>query len=550
MKCFKIIGSRRAVGIFLLMFIATSQSDGQGTVYSYFYRVYLRDKGTNTTSYQSSDILSARAITRRQKAGIPVPDLRDIPVNSDYLGQIKSLGFVLHCTSKWMNTALFKTQVAADVNTLLNLPFVSSVRIVKFPSAKSKFLSKLDFEIDQTGQFPFDRPITMLNGSTLHNSGFNGNTILIAVLDGGFAAVDGIESLSGLRSRNGIITTRDFVNNTGNVYNASAHGTAVMSIMAGEIPGFLAGTATGSDYMLLKTEDVRSEFPCEEDYWAAGAEYADSAGADIISSSLGYYSFDDASLDYKHSDLDGNTAFVTKAADIAASKGILVVNSAGNERDNFWGRIIFPSDGDSVAAIGAVDEHRLISYFSSAGPATDGRIKPDNAAMGVSTPLQLAIGVVTRGNGTSFSCPVISGMAACLMQAVPQALGQDIIDALHLSSDRSNFPDTLYGYGIPDMAVSLQILQSKFVTTPNEEMVAVPNPTKGSFELVFRQAPGRITLEIYSVSGKLIFWNRYPDFAGRSLHINALQHHEQGVYILRVRAEGRTLAGKVIKLKE
>ena len=310
-------------------------------------------------SIQLSDLLSPRAITRRQKAGIQVPDFRDIPVEQDYLNQISLLGLKLHSTSKWMNTALFKSQSAFDINILLNLPFVSDVKIVKTPGKKSRFNNKLDFQVTQSDFPPFDRPITMINGLRMHDSGYDGKNILIAILDGGFINADEISSLSDLRTRNGIKKTYDFVKNNRSVIIPATHGTAVLSVLAGNIPGQIEGTAPGADYLLLKTEDVESEFPCEEDFWAAGAEFADSSGADIISSSLGYFNFDDPSLNYKYSDLDGNTAFVTRAADIAASKGILVVNSAGNERNKVWKRIIFPSDGDSVLAVGAVDGIRL-----------------------------------------------------------------------------------------------------------------------------------------------------------------------------------------------
>ena len=365
MKAFYLSHRRRVIfTITHLLFSATYYLHGQGTTYSYYYRVYLKDKGENIISnFTPSDLLSSKAIDRRQKAGITVLDFRDLPVWSGYLNKISLAGFKLHCTSKWMNTALFKTQSKEDINILLDLPFVSDVKIVKIPGTKSSFSDKLYFQTEQTGFPPFDRPVTMVNGSLLQNSGFDGKNILIAVLDGGFMNADKITSLNALRSRTGIKSTHDFVNNSNFVFDASTHGTAVLSILAGKIPDLIVGTAPGAEYLLLKTEDVRSEFPCEEDFWAAGAEFADSSGADIISSSLGYFNFDDPTLNYKYSDLDGNTAFITRVADIAASKGILVVNSAGNERNGNWKRIIFPSDGDSVLAAGAVDGNNNISVF-------------------------------------------------------------------------------------------------------------------------------------------------------------------------------------------
>jgi serine protease AprX len=534
----------------LLILASTLWVHGQGTTYSYFYRVYLKDKGGNIPgNFTLSALLSSRSIERRQKTGISLPDITDLPVWTDYLDQITSKGFTLHCTSKWLNTALFKTQTRADINILLSLPFVSDVKIVKIPGTKGNFNDKLDFTIEQS-VIPFDRPITMVNGGTLHNQGFDGTNVLIAILDGGFTNADKISSLSDLRNRGGIKSTYDFINKNNSVFNANIHGCAVLSILAGNIPDQIAGSAPGADYLLLKTEDVFSEFPCEEDFWAAGAEFADSAGADVISSSLGYFNFDDPTLNYKYSDLDGKTAFVTRAADMAVSKGIVVVNSAGNERDGVWKRIIFPADGINVEAAGAVDGNNNISTFSSAGPSADGRVKPDNAAMGVAVPIQVDTGPVVLGSGTSFSCPVLSGMAACLLQALPAAVNTDIVQVFHSSADRYAHPDSLYGYGIPDMGKALALLQDKYLKIPDEDVSVYPNPTTGNIEVIFRQAPGTLTIEIVTLTGKLIFKQIFPEFAGRILKINELQTREQGMYFVRLTTEKGKTVHKIIKIRK
>jgi serine protease AprX len=350
------ISLRVSVVILMLLFSSIDFLYGQDQVYLYYYRVYLKDKGeVISDKYSATDLLSSKAINRRIKAGIMVPDFRDLPVNKNYLNKISQSGLKLHTTSKWMNTALFKSQSEFDIRTLFSLPFVRDVRIVKTPVRSKGWNDKLGFNIQMSDAIPFDRPLTMIHGSSMHYSGYDGENILIAVLDGGYLNADIISSLKDLRTRKGIKRTYDFVTNSESVYNSSAHGTAVLSVLAGSITGQIEGTAPGADYLLFKTEDIESEFPCEEDFWAAGAEFADSIGADIISSSLGYYNFDDPTLNYKNSDLDGNTSFITKVADIAASKGILVVNSAGNERNKDWKKIIFPADGDSVLATGAVD---------------------------------------------------------------------------------------------------------------------------------------------------------------------------------------------------
>ena len=553
MKAFNPLINRRVSYLFTILLLSLSYSAyGQSPVYSYFYRVYLRDKGDITAAkFSATDLLSPRAIDHRQKAGIQAPDFRDYPVNRDYINKISLSGLKLHTTSKWMNTALFKSQAAFEIKMLLDLPFVRDVKVVKTPGNKNKNKNsdKLDFQTVQTDLPQFDRPITMINGYPMHNSGYNGKNILIAILDGGFLYSDQITSLDGLRSRKGIKKTRDFVKNNESVYNTSIHGTAVLSVLAGEIPGAIEGTAPGADYLLLKTEDVESEFPCEEDFWAAGAEYADSLGADIISSSLGYFNFDDPSLNYKYSDLNGNTAFVTRVAEIAASKGILVVNSAGNERNSVWKRIIFPADGDSVMAVGAVDGNNLISDFSSAGPSIDGRIKPDNVAMGVNVPVQISGSPVVRSSGTSFSCPIVSGMAACLLQAVPMALNTDIIKVLHSSADRYSFPDSLYGYGIPDIVLALAELQNQYVKNPGDGILVYPNPTRGDFEIILSDPPENFTIEIVSIAGKVIYRKDYAGYAGRTISITDFQHREQGLYLLKISDATRVRVLKIIKLK-
>jgi serine protease AprX len=542
---------RAAYTILLLLFISPSWNivQGQGAVYNYFYRVYFTDKGSyNINSFPSKALLSERAIARREKYGIAFPVFSDLPVFKDYLNQIKSMGFTLHCTSKWLNTGLFKTQNPADMNTLKTLPFVKEARLVKKPAAKSSYSNKLDITEATADPPPFDRPITMLNAYSLHNSGSDGTGILITILDGGFINADKLSSLTNLRARNGIKGTFDFVAHSGTVYSYHNHGTAVLTTLAGDIPFYLSGTAPGADFWLLRTEDVATEFPVEEDFWAAGAEFADSIGTDIISSSLGYFNFDDPTMNYKFSDMDGNTTFVTQAADKAASKGILVVNSAGNERTTAWQRIIAPSDGDSVLAAGAVDANNLIASFSSAGYSYDGRVKPDNCAQGVAVAVQTIENYISRASGTSFSCPVLSGMCACVLQTVPKATNKQIIDAFHAAGDRFANPDSLYGYGIPDMVKVINKLQDILVTKPENQSIAGPNPFTGDLEITFKEVPASLTIEIVSLSGKIVFRKNYTEYISRSLLIRDLQNSEPGIYFIRLITANGTFTHKVIKL--
>lgn len=521
----------------------------QEKTYDFYYRIYFKDKGANDISdFSAGDLLSEKTIKRRQKAGIPVPDFRDIPVYSGYTNQITSLGFKLHCTSRWMNTALFKTELMADISRLLNLPFVSQIKIVKNTNGKGSVSDKLSFKTVHEDQPPFDQPVIMLNGQTVHNSGLNGKGVLIAVLDGGFLNADNISSLNDLRNRKGIKGTFNFVENNKFVYGFHNHGTAVLSVLAGNIPESIEGTAQGADYWLFRTEDTSSEFPVEEDFWTAAAEFADSLGADIISSSLGYYSFDDPLLDYKYSDMDGNRTFITQAANIAASKGILVVNSAGNERNKTWIHIIAPSDGDTVLCVGAVDGYEAISLFSSAGPSYDRRIKPDVVSQGVSVPVQVQALTVDRSNGTSFSCPIISGMCACIMQSVPQASNFEIISALHSASDRFLRPDSLYGYGIPDIKKVINQLQDKYILKPGDESVVSPNPFTEELKIVFREIPEQLRCEIYDISGKLLVKKVYSDYISRTLILDYFRDFKKGIYFVRLVTPAGIYTHKVIKV--
>ena len=537
------------IAILLTLFFSTEFIYGQEVTYNFFYRISFKDKGTNDiNNYSAADLLSERAVERRAKANIPVPDFRDLPVYSGYIEQISASGLKFHSTSRWMNTALFKTETLKDISYLENLPFISDVKIVKNTGGKGAGADKLDFETIQDNFPPFDQPIVMLNGQSVHNSGFNGKGIIIAVLDGGFENAENITSLESLRNRKGIKGTFDFAGNQSNVYGYHTHGTAVLSVLAGNIPGYITGSARDADYWLLRTEDTESEYPVEEDFWITAAEFADSLGADIISSSLGYYNFDDPLLNYKYSDMDGNSAYVTRAADIAASKGILVVNSAGNERNKTWIRIIAPSDGDSVLAVGAVAWDRTISSFSSAGPSSDNRIKPDLVSQGVSVAVQTKTTVVERSSGTSFSCPVISGMCACILQAVPQATIYDIITSLCSASDRYHSPDSLYGYGIPDVVEAINKLQEKYVLQTDKGSVVSPNPFSEVLKITFSEIPENLSIGIFDITGKLLFKTSYSNYISRTLILDDMAHYSAGIYFIRLDTPGGSFTHKVIKI--
>jgi hypothetical protein len=515
----------------------------------YFYRVYFTDKNANTWDYTQEQLLSPAAINRREKYGIVAPDMYDLPVNEQYISAVIQRGLAFKCASKWMNTALFASTVPVDEDTLMQLPFISRVQMVKHPADPAKgAYNKYGTTVAGSDPEAFD-PRVPLNGNLLHLSGFTGRKVMIAVLDAGFYNADVIEALVPLHGRGGIVATHDFITGSGYVYSYHNHGTSVLSILAGQLPGIIAGTAPGADYLLLRTEDNTSEYPVEEDYWAAAAEYADSAGADIITSSLGYFTFDDPAMDYSFSDMDGNTTFIARAADRAASKGILVVSSAGNERNKEWIRIISPSDGDSVLCVGAIKPDLSISDFSSAGYSSDGQVKPDVVAPGTGIPIQFEQDLWYLGSGTSFSCPVISGLSASLMQAVPGASPAEIINALHESSDRFNNPDTLYGYGVPDFVEALRILEEQHIYRPEVIMTAGPNPFFDEINLWFREPAGSLSITITGTNGNMIRKWHYPVFAAHSIRLDGLEIPGQGVYVLKVVTDQGERVFRMVRLR-
>ncbi len=532
--------------ILLLLFTGllpvTAQPAYPGDDQLWFYRVWFSEKTNTVSDFAPEELLSPAAISRREKQGIPLLTETDIPVSREHITTLSSFGLSLRCTSKWLNTALFTTTEAKDPATWNEYYFIDSIQLVRRPSdpAKKNY-SKYGITAPGAGPDAYD-PRIPLNGHLLHQSGFTGRKITIAVLDAGFAGADTIESLTPLRQRGGIIATRNFVNGTDHVYDYHTHGTSVLSILAGSLPGIINGTAPGADYLLLRTEDDETEYPVEEDYWVAAAEYADSAGADIITSSLGYFTFDDPSLDYSFSDMDGNTPFITRGADIAVSKGMLVVNSAGNERNKEWVRIIAPSDGDSVLCIGALRQDLTISDFSSAGYSADGQVKPDVVAPGVGIPIQFEPELWHSGSGTSFSCPVISGLCASLMQAIPAASPAEIIDVLHRSSDRYASPDSLYGYGIPDFMKALTLLEEEHTFRPEVTMTAGPNPFTDQIMIWFNEPPEHLNVILTGASGVKVAESYFPVYIARSFRLEGLGNLAQGLYILKVTtAQGEKL---------
>ena len=433
------------------------------------YVVKFKDKKNSEFSIEKpSEFLSERAIVKRQKYNIPVTE-QDIPVNKVYTDSLKSLGLEIYAVSKWFNLAVVYTENEDIVKKMIALDFVNSSKEKKVKK-KSKSKNKeyitpdiKEFKIDSIDTLDYGtatNQVRMLNVNTLHNAGFLGQGIRIAVLDAGFYHTDTLPAFDSLYANKQILGIRDFVERDNDVYKDDSHGMQVLSTIGGNIPGKLIGTAPKAEFWLLRTEESASEYIVEEYYWISGAEFADSLGLDMIHTSLGYNNFDDKVNSHKYKDMDGNSTPISIAADIASSKGILVVTSAGNEGGDPWKYVSAPADADSVLSVGAVKSDGDYAYFSSRGPSHDGRVKPEVVAQGKSTFIQGRNGDVTFASGTSFSGPIIAGAVACLWQANPEFSNMEIIEAVIKSCDQYDNPNTFTGFGIPDFAKADAYLKS------------------------------------------------------------------------------------------
>lgn len=431
------------------------------------YLVNFTDK--NNCGYsidKPEEFLSQRAIERRQKYNISITD-QDLPVTNAYIDSLKSLGFEIYAVSKWFNHAVVYTKDSELIQKLQSLSFVDlskdTVKTEKKQTDRKK-LKNLDVKYKKDDYVSFqyglgENQITMLNGHYMHNRGFRGQGMQIAVLDAGFYKADELPALDSLFANNQILGIRDFVARDDEVFKDDSHGMQVLSTIGGYYPEKLVGTAPKAKFWLLRTEDESSEYIVEEYYWISGAEFADSVGVDMIHTSLGYNDFDDKVNSHTYEDMNGDTAPISIGADIASAKGLLVVTSAGNEGNDPWKYVSAPADADSVLSVGAVGSRGKISNFSSRGPSSDGRVKPDVMGQGSFAFVQGNNGDITFSFGTSFSGPIIAGVVACLWQAHPSFPPQEIIEVVRRSSHKYDNPNGDYGYGIPDMAYAHEYLK-------------------------------------------------------------------------------------------
>ena len=437
------------------------------------YRLTLTDKGNAGYSIdRPGDFLSPKAIERRQKQGFAVNET-DLPIDPSYFAQLENLGAKVYTYSKWVSTIVVAVEDEGLLPAIRNLAFVKETEPVwkgilpnrapasdPQPEVVSKTASGDKVFSQEDYGFSFVQN-SLFNLLPLHQEGYTGEGIAIAVIDGGYYGTNRVPQFDQER----IKETRNFTHEQEDLYESSLdHGTRALSCMLANSQGEIIGTAPYADYYLFKSEVNAGEYPIEEDYWVAAVEYADSIGIDVVSTSLGYALFDDSSMDHTHAQLDGQAVPASRAASMLASKGMILCHSAGNSGNSTWEKILIASDATDILTVGSVNSSREVSASSGRGYTADNRVKPDVMAMGSKVYVVNTSGIMTS-SGTSFSCPLTAGAVACLWQALPNLNSLAIMDIIRRSTDRFENPNKDYGYGIPDFHQAWEIGKD-YVSTP------------------------------------------------------------------------------------
>lgn len=434
------------------------------TRYSLHY-VQFKDKACGEYSvFHPQEFLSARALERRQWQGVSITS-QDLPVCTNYCQAVAQLGVTLRGSSKWLNAVAIHTQDVALLDSIATLPFVTSVEPLGFHRKVSPgklYTKRPRIDSSQHQPNPYGLAAAQIKrhrGHFLHELGFRGQGIHLAVVDAGFSNAYRMAVFDSVYQQGRVLGMQDFVEGDTFVYESSAHGNSVWSVLAANQPHLMIGTAPEASYYLLKAEDVRGEYPAEEFYWLLAAEFADSVGVDIINSSMGYHAFRNPAFSYQKEDLNGQTALISRAATWASSKGILIVNAAGNEGHKPWQTLAAPADVAAVLTVAASDPNHQKANFSAVGPTADGRLKPDVAALGTATAYASMVRYeVGLGEGTSYACPVIAGLTAALKQAYPKVKNSLLHQIICASGHQAQQPDTLLGYGLPNFWKAYQLL--------------------------------------------------------------------------------------------
>lgn len=510
------------------------------------YMVFYKDKvGTTFSVDQPTQFLSSDAINRRSLQNINITE-QDFPVNVGYKSQVGSTGARVVYSSRWFNASMVEA-TASELATIQGLAFVDHVEFIApgKTGTGGRKSSSSKFAVDSPA------PATLLQTSMLgidglHLEGFQGEGITIAVFDTGFPGVTANPAFSDIMLDERIKDFFNFAAEYPHVFLGHDHGARVFSIIAGKLDNYV-GAATKANFLLYATEYTPTEYRAEEYYWAFAAERADSAGVDIISSSLGYTEFDDASMDYTYPDMDGETAAITRAAQMAFDRGIIVVSAAGNSgaANDPWHYIAPPADGKDVLAVGAVDFNLNRSSFSSFGPSVDGRVKPDIVALGTQTANISPSGVIQYGNGTSYACPLMAGFIACLWEAHPELNAIEMIDMVRKAGSQYFNPDFSLGYGIP----TYQAIQNMYEFTNPTGIVLYPNPIQDDkLKIAIGPTDGsEISFQVFSVMGQPIHEEVYLSNWHSNPYDIDFSNQPSGVYLVKVHHGPSSKIFRVVK---
>jgi hypothetical protein len=522
--------------------------------------VYFLDKENVAASISNPiSILSQKAIDRKSKHGITI-DSRDVPVNESYIGLLKNAsGITVKAKSKWFN-AVHVRGTETDIKNLLSNPSFYFIDYIDFAdkslNAKRTIVSKVKqssdkFKLENTlVNFNYgntQNQVEMIHANELHLDDYTGDGVTIAVLDASFTNVNTMGAFKRIRDAGDLLGGYDFVDRTTNVYafdptpGSISHGTQVLSCMAGFIEDTYVGTAPDASYYLFRTEDNNDENPVEESYWVEAAERADSLGVDIINTSLGYkdYSPNYSSYSYTSTDMNGSTAYITKGANIAFEKGLILVTSAGNSGNSGVGA---PADSQYVLSIGAVDASGNYASFSSVGSAIQPSQKPDVVARGLTPYLIDLNNTLVQNNGTSFSGPIMAGGIACLMQALPNKTNAEIMQLVRESGSQYTIPDYQLGFGIPNLYQALEAGLSINSSEKYHSFMLYPNPTSSK---LFFELPSDIVggvMKLYNVLGELVFISGIKQEEPIDV-----AHLKNGLYIVNLEAGNENKTFKLIK---
>ena len=531
--------------------------------YAQFSKYIIRFKnkvGTPYTINNPSQYLSARSIQRRAKQKISI-DSTDLPITPRYIDSIRLAGNVIILNkSKWLNEVGIQTTDASALAKINSFPFViSSDPVMRAQLGDRENIStrnKFNEEISQitTGTqlvqttadfFNYGNSFAQIHiheGEFLHNNGFKGEGMLLAMFDAGYRNYLTLTAFDSVRNNNQIIETYDFVKNEISVNEDDSHGTFCFSIIAANWPGQLVGSSPKAKFYLYRTEEVATEYPIEEQNWAAAAERADSIGIDVFSTSLGYTTFDNPVFNHTYAELNGKITIIARANALAAKKGIISVVSAGNDGNNSWHYISTPADADSIVTVGAVTAAGVSASFSSYGPSSDGRIKPTVASVGQGTAIAGLNDQPTFGNGTSFAAPNLAGLITCLWQAFPEFTNMEIIEAVKRSSSIYTAPNDRIGYGIPNFRKAYEdllqqrVLRNAIPIIPSSKLIEVnPNPVKGKFTILINPtSTGTAFFKLYDFNGKLYATKIVSVQQGQiqSVIFDKLQPLATGIYTL------------------